>query len=189
MHISKLEYLFFIKEIASMRQCISIFLTDHQVLDKIAKDALPNVSSRQFLDKFFNYQIDVIGIQPEEVQPCYENKGPFWDGLSNSLQNPSKIYSIVIARLQQNIEAADLKRSAATPEVVEQRDKELNNCKQLLQQFKKLFSNPRYITRFYASLQLYKETLKKYTMMSIAPIKNDTLALLNSMSCFYILFL
>lgn len=156
-----LEYLFFIKEIASMRQCISIFLTDHQVLDKIAKDALPNVSSRQFLDKFFNYQIDVIGIQPEEVQPCYENKGPFWDGLSNSLQNPSKIYSIVIARLQQNIEAADLKRSAATPEVVEQRDKELNNCKQLLQQFKKLFSNPRYITRFYASLQLYKETLKK----------------------------
>lgn len=156
-----IEYLFFIKEIASMRQCISIFLTDHQVLDKIAKDALPNVSSRQFLDKFFNYQIDVIGIQPEEVQPCYENKGPFWDGLSNSLQNPSKIYSVVIARLQQNIEAADLKRSAATPEVVEQRDKELNNCKQLLQQFKKLFSNPRYITRFYASLQLYKETLKK----------------------------
>ena len=44
---------------------------------------------------------------------------------------------------------------------MEQRDKELNNCKQLLQQFKKLFSNPRYITRFYASLQLYKETLKK----------------------------
>ena len=41
-----LEYLFFIKEIASMRQCISIFLTDHQVLDKIAKDALPNVSNR-----------------------------------------------------------------------------------------------------------------------------------------------
>lgn len=31
----------------------------------------------------------------------------------------------------------------------------------MLQQFKKLFSNPRYITRFYASLQLYKETLKK----------------------------
>lgn len=44
---------------------------------------------------------------------------------------------------------------------MEQRDKELNDCKQLLQQFKKLFFNPRYITRFYATLQLYKEALKK----------------------------
>lgn len=59
------DYLFFVKEIASMERCVPIFVTDYNRLVEQIKerDENPHV----FLDKFFNYTVHVACSAVEDV--------------------------------------------------------------------------------------------------------------------------
>lgn len=59
------EYLFFVKEIASMERCISVFVTDYSRLVKQIKESDEN--PHVFLDKFFNYTVHVTSSAVEDV--------------------------------------------------------------------------------------------------------------------------
>lgn len=59
------EYLFFVKEIASMERCISVFVTDYSRLVKQIKESDEN--THVFLDKFFNYTVHVTSSAVEDV--------------------------------------------------------------------------------------------------------------------------
>lgn len=59
------EYLFFIKEIASLECCIPIFVTDYNRLVEQITDS--NENPHIFLDKFFNYTIYVTCSAAEDV--------------------------------------------------------------------------------------------------------------------------
>lgn len=59
------DYLFFVKEIASMERCIPIFVTDYHRLVEQIKDSDDN--PHVFLDKFFNYTVHVTCSAVEEV--------------------------------------------------------------------------------------------------------------------------
>ena len=59
------DYLFFVKEIASMERCIPIFVTDYNRLVEQIKESDEN--PHVFLDKFFNYTVHVTCSAVEDV--------------------------------------------------------------------------------------------------------------------------
>lgn len=61
-----LEFVFFVKEIVSMKQCITIFITEYGVLKNIAEKYFGECPEI-FFDKFFNYRLAVSEIEAETV--------------------------------------------------------------------------------------------------------------------------
>lgn len=59
------DYLFFVKEIASMERCVPIFVTDYNRLVEQIKESDEN--PHVFLDKFFNYTVHVTCSAVEDV--------------------------------------------------------------------------------------------------------------------------
>lgn len=77
------EYLFLIKEVATMRNCVAIFVTDYNVLLGNVEDGSMKSKDNDFLDKFFNYRIDLYDEHPEDIFAYYdkrfkEENSSFW---------------------------------------------------------------------------------------------------------------
>lgn len=97
------EYIFLIKEIATMKNCVSVFVTDYSLLEQLFKtetDSLfadTSAPSNSFLDKFFNYKIDLIDEDPENILNLYdqsfsENDESFWSIYQIVGMSPSTWY-------------------------------------------------------------------------------------------------
>lgn len=66
------EYLFLIKEVATMKGCISVFVTDYDMLNKVVSTEAVAKSANDFLNKFFNYRIDLRDEAPEDIFSFYD---------------------------------------------------------------------------------------------------------------------
>lgn len=68
------DYLFLIKEVATMKNCISIFVTDYNVLLEILQGTTNNEEGKNasFLEKFFNYTINLYDESPEDIFAFYD---------------------------------------------------------------------------------------------------------------------
>ena len=72
------DYLFLIKEVATMKNCVSIFVTDYNVLMKLLQEDTNKQSNNEegsntrFLEKFFNYTINLYDESPEDVFAFYD---------------------------------------------------------------------------------------------------------------------
>lgn len=61
------DYLFLIKEVATMKNCVSIFLTDFNILVDLLNKDTDVKFDKMFLDKFFNYRIDLHDIEVDDI--------------------------------------------------------------------------------------------------------------------------
>lgn len=97
------EFLYFIKEIATMRCCISIFITDESYLP--APDSEKD-SQAIFWDKFFNYHITVGVIASIDSIKYYEEEIKSVS-VSNKYypERPSKVYQDLLEDLQNRAES------------------------------------------------------------------------------------
>lgn len=119
------EFLYFIKEIATMRCCISIFITDdsHLLAPDNAKD-----DQTVFWDKFFNYHISVGIVSSIDLLKYFEKK---IDPVPNSNiyypERPNKIYQELVEDLQKRAETNDMLR---TPKKAANQYRNNNNTQQ-----------------------------------------------------------
>ena len=150
-----MEFLFFLKEIATMDHCIAIFLTDYKLFVNAVK-GLHIDAPEQFMDKFFNRHIELHGVQPEEAMAYYEQNDLFWKSLGENLRNPSEIYAHAVKGLDAKLEKV-ANNSASTDNSQAKEDE----YRRLLSEFKEQFTNPRYLTKLYSLLCEYRDTLKE----------------------------
>lgn len=104
------EYLFLVKEIASMERCVSIFVTDYNKLVEQIKETAeePHI----FLDKFFNYTIHVTFSVAEDVIEVMQTE-------LNQVMNPTKVPYLkeadikeVLKRFREKLNSAAKMRTA-----------------------------------------------------------------------------
>ena len=82
------EFLYFVKEIATMKCCVSVFITDDSSLP------LPeHIKNKNFFDKFFNYRIVLCQLQILDMMKHYEHEMDLTFRLSEfHLDLPSTVY-------------------------------------------------------------------------------------------------
>lgn len=150
-----MEFLFFLKEIATMDHCIAIFLTDYKLFVNAVKE-LHIDAPEQFMDKFFNRHIELLGVQPEEAMAYYEQNTSFWKSLGENLRNPSEIYAHTVKGLEDNLNKAANNSASENNSQAKKAE-----CRRLLSEFKEQFTNPRYLTKLYSLLFEYRDALKE----------------------------
>ena len=150
------EYLFLIKEVATMRNCISVFVTDYDMLNKIVsvQDA-PN-NSLDFLDKFFNYRIELQNETPEAILSFYdsffnEKDTAFWSIYRLIVKSPRTWYDDAVVGLTAKLDKLENDKSrchgkSEEKEICERKVQEQKSCCSL---FVKVMQNPRNVTKFY----------------------------------------
>lgn len=116
------QFIFFIKEIATVRNCIAIFLTDYEYLNQRfnmnATSGVGNLNEKSsfFYEKFFNYRIDVSLLDYEESMVL------LWQGLDGKakelgFRQPHELFVIFRAKLRQGEQSyRDAAKSKETKE-------------------------------------------------------------------------
>ena len=156
------EYLFLIKEVATMQNCVSIFVTDYNMLNSIVniendpkKDDGVQDSEFDFLSKFFNYRIKLRAERPEDVFEFYDNRLKSDEFAFSKISDfggmlPKEWYHTVITgikgRLQEQIDESKKYHTENSEIVYGKRIEELNN---LIILFQEIIQNSRNIVKFY----------------------------------------
>lgn len=108
------EALFLIKEIATMKNCVSVFVTDYDMLNQLV-DAETEPESKEthgpsnsFLDKFFNFRITLHEETPASMLSYYDHCIPKDNAAFQSIyqlvgMSPSTWYQNVINYLESRI--------------------------------------------------------------------------------------
>lgn len=160
------EFLYFVKEIATMKCCVSIFITDDKYLP------VPTHIEREkeiFFDKFFNYRIVLCPLQLLDMMRYYERKLEPAKAMGEfHLDLPSVIYQKLLEHLRQWAESAqgeiglirgfNLNQSDRETDVKE-RQAYLYTCTERLGE---PLSRPRTILKFYETYRRICERLYKY---------------------------
>lgn len=160
------EFLFFIKEIATMSHCVTLFLSDekqlHAASQQITGSDHDENSDYIFYEKFFNYRIEVVNVQPYSVMQEYEGGKFVWSKLSHNLKSPAELYHFFDQQLLKKREAQEQKASTAYTKS----DENANRCTQKLEhlqelhaQFRDYLSNPRHLVKLYHTLERYSNDL------------------------------
>lgn len=116
------EYLFLIKEVATMKNCVSIFVTDYNVLLKLFEDdtnaQITDIEGgkNEFLDKFFNYRIDLYDEEPEDIFAFYNRSFKEDDPVFTSIQeivgmSPGTWYKNILDKMDMRIEKQEEKNN------------------------------------------------------------------------------
>lgn len=150
------EYLFLIKEVATMKSCVSVFVTDYDMLNKIVSVNDAPSNSHDFLNKFFNYRINLQDESPEDILSFYdgffnERDTAFWSIYRLVAKSPGTWYENAVAGLtaKLNVLENDLNRFHGKNEdkaSLEQKVQEQKACKSL---FVGVMQNPRNVAKFY----------------------------------------
>lgn len=156
------EYLFLIKEVATMKNCVSIFVTDYDILLEFFRtdrnDQTKNVYGENisFLEKYFNYRINLYNEEPKDILEFYDRR--FKDGTPEFISiyniigmSPGTWFKQVLEGLDACIEEQKEKvRNSERSEGEEEVQKnKLNKMKQRRTIFVQYMQNPRNVVKFY----------------------------------------
>lgn len=167
------EYLFLIKEIATMRGCVSVFVTDYDMLNEVVSVKNTPKSSYDFLNKFFNYKIDLVDEEPKDILAFYDgffndSDAVFWIIYKILCKSPREWYNEVVTGLTAKLNKLekdkniiysndeDRKRS-------QQRHKEHEEC---CLKFNELMRNPRNVAKFYNVFRNHALQCGRYLQLS-----------------------
>lgn len=150
------EYLFLIKEVATMRNCVSVFVTDYNMLNKVLSSEEAAENSMDFLNKFFNHKIELLEEEPSDILGFYdrffkiEDKA-FWSIYKIICKSPGTWYNETITGLTAKIN--DLENDSKRLHLFEENQKVLQTKvieqKECLALFIRLMQTPRNIAKFY----------------------------------------
>ncbi len=150
------EYLFLIKEIATMRSCVSVFVTDYDMLNKIVSNEKISRSSPDFLNKFFNYKIDLRDEEPKDILSYYDQffdqQDPaFWSIYRVICKSPGTWYNEAIVGLTSKLNdlEKDSKRFYLSDDKQKLLERNVQQQKECLSLFVRLVQNPRNVAKFY----------------------------------------
>lgn len=151
------EFLFLIKEVATMKNCVSIFVTDYNILnDLIANNDISDKNNHYYLDKFFNHRLDLCNENLEDIV-CFLDKHfkediPEYDSIYEMiLMSPGKWCKTVFDNLEVKIKKQKeyiVNQNLPKEDKIVQEEKLLNfkNNKTAFEQF---INNPRMLVKFY----------------------------------------
>ena len=167
------EYLFLIKEVATMKGCVSVFVTDYNMLNGIVSNDGTTTSSPDFLNKFFNYKIDLLEEQPSDILAFYDgyfnqNDPSFWAIYKLICKSPSTWYKEAIAGLRANLQELedDEKRCHYSQEDRKIKAHQVQQQKDCLMLFTRLLKNPRNVAKFYNVFRNHVRTCGKSLVLS-----------------------
>ena len=152
-----LEFVFFVKEIVSMKQCITIFITEYGVLKNIAEKYFGECPEI-FFDKFFNYRLAVSEIEAETVLKDVEKTYSFWDKIDSTFKKPSEIFERQQKRIQGEIERASKTQKSRFGNGEELYPK-LKQRQENAQLYREQLSNPRSVVKICDLMKKYENHL------------------------------
>ena len=134
------QFLFFVKEIATLANCVSVFVTDYDILKSLcSKDN----SGKDFLDKFFNYRINFQEPSMEEVVGHYTKK-------IEPIKNIEQFLTIdILASINQIISNLDTKIKSINKKIKSESSSEENTPN--LDNYKKLLNNLYMVKKMFLS--------------------------------------
>lgn len=198
------DYLFFIKEVATMKNCVSVFVTDHEVLQNLIMNDSKNKNSstygenKKFLDKFFNRTINLYDEAPEDIldflNNSYKNGDPVFSSTYELVtMAPGKWYQQVYEKMNNKIveQEKKFKESHFSNEEDEKIQKnKLDDIIEIKTLFVQSMQHPRSVVRFYNAcrtnmLQCYKKLFQSGTVRD----ENDIRKFVNQRNIGYIVFL
>lgn len=139
------QFVFFMKEIATMDRCVSVFLTDYRHLT--ADEA--GESPYAYFDKFFHRRLDIAGIadaDQREAMEYYERTGGVpLRTLYPGTRSPSQVFQLLAERWERYISQA----AAGAAQKAEQR----------YRLFREKLSLPRTLNKIYGALREYEAEL------------------------------
>lgn len=156
------DYLFLIKEVATMKNCVSIFVTDYDVLHNLLKTDTNNLQNNMedkntnFLDKFFNYTINLYDETPEDIFAFYDKSFKEEDPVFKSIYeiiglSPGTWYKHALEELDSKIkEQEDTNvRYHLSEENEKIQENKLKGMKEKRAAFVKYMQNSRSTVKFY----------------------------------------
>lgn len=147
------QFIFFIKEIATMRNCITVFLADYEYLDQRLSATSGNTDelkekSYSFYEKFFNFRIDIPPVDFQIVIPYLELELRK-NARELGFRSLSELYGVFEEKLQQiksnYIMDAKLPQNSARKEEFISRAEEMNR---LCSVFRSSISSPRMLIKY-----------------------------------------
>lgn len=150
------EYLFLIKEVATMRNCVSVFLTDYDMLNTIVSDENKAEESHDFLNKFFNYRIDLKDESPEDILAIFDGyfieEDPAFGSIYRIVgKSPGTWYNEAVQGLTSKLNKLknDAKRYHLKDDEQKHLERQIEEQTECLSLFTYLMRNPRNVAKFY----------------------------------------
>lgn len=140
------QFIFFIKEIATMDNCITIFISDENALKEcILNDN--NSTMDDFLDKFFNYTVSVNTTDYEDILEKIEKQEKQEKNIDNSLG----FFTLkeVIRKIIENLDNKLNKYEVDMKSEKEKYKNQVENNKKTRNSFISDIRNPRKLTKLY----------------------------------------
>ena len=161
------EFLYFVKEIATMKCCVSIFITDDNSLP--LPDHIKREDNATFFEKFFNYRICLSPIQVLEMLEYYERK-VYSPKAPHEFQIdlPSVVYPKLQERLRERIGSIQMEI-----EMLQGGDLKQNEYKKdgknrqadvltYMERLEETLSRPRTLTKFYEAYHRLCMSLREH---------------------------
>lgn len=167
------EYLFLIKEVATMRSCVSVFVTDYNMLNRIISIETAATSHPDFLNKFFNYKIDLEDEAPADMLAFYDSyfnqEYPAFGSIYKVIcKSPGTWYNDAVAGLTTDLHELekDKRRYQGNNEDRKAFEQKAQEQKECLSLFIKSMHNPRNIAKFYNAFRNRALQCGKYLRFS-----------------------
>jgi len=192
------DYLFLIKEVATMKNCVSIFITDFDILNNIVSErpVAENYKTDNFLDKFFNYRINLRKESAEDILSFYDKHfkeddkafQPIYELIGMS---PGTWFNTVITSMNTRIEKKQSERKSYYSNKDDEKAfyNEIANLKNYRDLFVDRMQLPRNMAKFYNVFR--NSTLRCYEKMLFglnSDQKKDVLKFLENRNIEQILF-
>ena len=157
------EYLFLIKEVATMKNCVSIFVTDYKMLDELVLGNGSNKTSNPsdaFLDKFFNYKIDMYEEPADNIlayyDKCFDEKDASFESIYQVCgMSPATWYKSVVLSMETKIKTQEdqLSRTHVSEDETQTRKQRIERLKACKSIFIDRMQVPRSVVKFYNLFQ------------------------------------
>lgn len=161
------EFLYFVKEIATMKCCVSIFITDDNNLP--LPDHIKRENNATFFEKFFNYRICLSPIQVLEMLEYYEREVYFLRAPHEfRIDLPSVVYPKLQERLQERIDSIqigiEMLRGSGLKQNEYKKDGEDRQAdvRTYMEQLEETLSRPRTLTKFYKAYHKRCMSFREY---------------------------
>lgn len=144
------QLIFFVKEIATMNRCISLFLVDDLKLYKNCGLGDDSSSAAEFVDKFFDEVITLRNISiPESIERF--NDSIFEEHINSLIEYYEK-------RIE-NVNGETVIGTNHSQEFEEEKKKKLEEVNAKAQIMKSIFSNPRRLKKIYSFYYRYRSAI------------------------------
>lgn len=155
------QFVFFIKEIATMKNCISIFATDYEHL--VESELNTKKKEKVFFEKFFNYRINLTTVPYDKAMPAFEKCGFIKQNLSSTnYLKPSAVVKLFIERYEKAIGTEESKQIRNLGEK-DQEEKIKQDRISVLQNYRQCFlthlEHPRSLAKLYSTYTGYVDRI------------------------------